>query len=195
MNHAQARVYAEWLLEQVRPVCAKVKIGGGLSRGKEDVHDIEIVCMPFLDRPRAEFGQKKIFNTRLDEILDRLEFMDGALKRVKGGEKYKQYQTQRWAEFGYSDPINPFHVEFWIVTPPASWGVQLMIRTGPAEFSQYMVTQKSKRGALPDQYHVKDGAVWEGVIKLDISTEQEYFALCKMRYLEPSKRMALWGRG
>lgn len=194
MNHGQAGVYAEWLLDQVRPVCSESVIGGGLRRGNDEVHDIEIVCMPYLERPRAEFGQdiKKLPKTQLDQVLNRLELVDSPLRRVKGGDKYKQYQTLRWGMFGYADPLNPFHVEFWIVTPPATWGVELLIRTGSRVFSQYMVTQRYKRGALPDQYHVEDGAVWEGDKKLDIASEHQYFDLCKMNYIEPSKRTG-WG--
>jgi len=190
VKHGQANVYAEWLIERIKPTCIEAVIGGGLKRGKEDVHDIEIVCKPSGSSPRPEFG-KKIYKTELDKVLDVLE-VEGALFPVKGGEKYKQYRTGRWQEFGFADPLNPFMVEFWIVTPPASWGVQLMIRTGPAEFSQYMVTQKYKGGALPNQYRVEKGAVWEGTRKIEIETEQDYFDLCKMRYVEPSKRVALW---
>jgi DNA polymerase/3'-5' exonuclease PolX len=192
MEHKQAYAMAEWLLEKVRPACETAEIGGSLRRGKADVHDLEIVCIPH-GAPRPEFGRRKIYKTQLDKVLDDLEF-DGALIRSKGGEKFKQYVTGRWEEFGFACPLIPFMAEFWIVTPPASWGVQYMIRTGPAEFSQYMVTQTNKGGALPDLYRVEKGAVWEGERKIEVPTEQDYFDLCGMRYIEPNKRVALWGR-
>jgi len=190
MNYKQAYTFTAWILEYIRPACEKAEIGGSLRRMKEDVHDAEIVCKPSTAIPRVEFGQK-IYKTLLDRVLDNLEF-DGALHKIKGADKMKQYRTGRWQEFGYEPPLNPFMLELWICTPPASWGVLYMIRTGPAEFSRYMVTQKSKGGALPNEYHVDQGAIWKEQERVEIPDEQTYFDLCGMKYIAPEKRVALW---
>jgi len=190
MEHKQALAVTAWILDQIRPACEIAEICGSLRRQRADVHDTEIVCKPNTAAPRPEWGQKA-YKSRLDQILDNLIF-DGALTKIKGAEKMRQYRIGRWEEFGYETPINPFLFELWICTPPASWGVLYMIRTGPATFSKFMVTQISKGGALPDKYHVDKGTVWKGDKRVEIPDEQAYFKLCDRRWLEPEKREPVW---
>lgn len=72
----------------------------------------------------------------------------------------------------------------------------MVIRTGPADFSQWMVTKKSLGGALPDHYFVKDGAVWDGRdgSKFNLPEEKDFFRLCEMKWIEPGQRVARWKR-
>jgi len=191
MNYKQAYAVTEWLLDQIRPACEIAEICGSLRRRKADVHDAEIVCKPNTATSRPEWGQK-VYKSRLDQILDNLIF-DGALFKTKGADKMRQYRIGRlWEAFGFEPPLNPFLFELWICSPPASWGILYMIRTGPAAFSKFMVTQASKGGALPDEYHVDKGAVWKGDQRIEIPDEQAYFDLCGMRWREPEKREPIW---
>ena len=140
MKHKDALYVAEWLVDELRPGCERIEIAGSIRRGKEDVKDIEIVAIPILKPPRPEFG-KPVDKTPLDRILRQLEEMGGMLKTVKGGNKFKQFEIRRLAEFGIAEPLNPFKLDLFLVTPPSQWGVEFMIRTGPSDFSQWMVTQ------------------------------------------------------
>ena len=92
MKHENALVVATWLVNELRESCDRIEIAGSIRRGKPDVKDIEIVAIPILKHPRPEFGQKVIHKTLLDEKLWRLEEIDGLLKRVKGGDKFKQFE-------------------------------------------------------------------------------------------------------
>lgn len=193
MKHSEALIMAEWLIEEFKPGCVRIEIAGGLRRGKEDVHDIEIIAVPNMISDKNMFGETISNESELDKRLRWLEEL-GALKKVKGGEKFKQFQIGRWEEFGLKAPDVPFKLDLFLVTPPASWGVQFVIRTGPAEFSQWMVTKKLIRGALPDIYYVKGGAVWNGEngLKFDMPEEIDFFKLCGMEWIEPSQRVARW---
>jgi len=208
MKHKDALYVAEWLVDELRPGCERIEIAGSIRRGKEDVKDIEIVAIPILKPPRPEFG-KPVDKTPLDRILRQLEEMGGMLKTVKGGNKFKQFEIRRLAEFGIAEPLNPFKLDLFLVTPPSQWGVEFMIRTGPSDFSQWMVTQKSKGGALPDGYFVRHNVVWadgtevpnkavDAVSMMNSDNarfmveEGDWFNFCEMNWIDPNKRMARW---
>lgn len=218
MKHADAFVIGEFLRDQLMDCCESdivngnhpfIQVAGGVRRGKDDVHDIEIVAMPILDRkPPLEFGKPHVL-TFFDKELTRLQNDGYLLDRILNGDKHKRYCVDI-SKFGLAHPDSlgePFMAEFYLVTPPAEWGVDLMIRTGPADFSQWMVTQKSKGGALPDGYRVKYAAVWKadqldekdkvkpGQRPVEMADELSYFKFCGLDYVEPLDRRAMWRRG
>lgn len=220
MKYKDALVIAEFLRDQLMDCCESdiengnhpfIQIAGGVRRGKDDVHDIEIVAMPILHKkPALEFG-KAAWLTFFDKELARLQdegYLGGV---IKNGDKHKAFfiNKENAEKFGIklADEDREFKVEFYLVTPPAEWGVDLLIRTGPAEFSQWMVTQKSKGGALPDGYRVKYAAVWK-VDQLDekdkvkpgqrpvaMPDELSFFRFCGLDYVSPENRRALWRQG
>jgi DNA polymerase/3'-5' exonuclease PolX len=127
----------------------------------------------------------------LDALVDEMENA-GRLVVREAGEKYKKLWMLE----------NNIQIDLFLVTPPAEWGVLSVIRTGPSDFSHWMVTRKSRGGALPDEYVVRDGCVGkrvknskgkderEGVIPMP--EEIDFFRLCGLDYIEPSQRLAKW---
>lgn len=196
MKYADALVIAQELVERLRPACTRIEIAGSVRRGKPEVKDIEIVAVPDLRPvpcPRAEFGKPlpRVCKTKLDAILEEM-FQQGLLKREKDGEKFKKLWLRQ-----------NVHVDLFLVTPPAEWGVQMVIRTGPAEFSHWCVTRKSQGGALPDDLIVEDGAVGprvrgdkgdarHGVILTP--EESDFLKVLGLGWIEPGKREARWSR-
>ena len=53
---ARALMLAQGLIETLRPHCERIEIAGSLRRGKPDVGDIELVCIPKADEMRDLFG-------------------------------------------------------------------------------------------------------------------------------------------
>jgi len=208
MKHREALIVAEWLVKDLRPGCERIEIKGSVCRGKPQVKDIEVLAIPILKPTRPEFG-KPIDLTPLDRILRQLVETDGMLKPVKGGEKFKQFEIKRLEEFGIAEPLNPFKLDLFLCTPPSQWGVLSVIRTGPDDFSQWMVTQKHLGGALPDGFFVRHNVVWaEGTEvpnkpeeaarmmrasnSLEMPEEMHFFAFCGLEWIEPEKRVARW---
>ncbi|RJP53605.1 MAG: hypothetical protein C4583_04265 [Anaerolineaceae bacterium] len=214
MKHADALKIAEELVECLRPVCTRIEIAGSIRRGKADVKDIEIVAIPDLTpvpRPRAEFGKPipKMFKTKLDAILEEL-FQENKLQREKDGEKYKKLiidpqefgvDGEPWG--GSTTLIHPVKVDLFLVTPPAEWGVQMVIRTGPAEFSHWCVTRVRNGGAMKNTHRVQDGAVWLGdreeknpdpSTKLSMPEEIDFLNFLGLGWIEPGEREARWTR-
>lgn len=197
MKYTDALKIAQALMERFEPVCTRIEIKGSIFRRKAEPKDIELLGVPDpspVTRARLEFGKPipPVYKTRLDVLIaEMIEARECFLKA--SGEKYKKLWLVK----------ESIQVDLFLVTPPAEWGVQSVIRTGPSDFSHWMVTRKSRGGALPDQYIVADGAVGNRVRgdKGDgrqgvISTPEEidFFALCGMDWIEPRERVAKWKR-
>src|SRR5688500_14958650 len=117
------------ILRHLRPHCVRIEIAGSLRRLANYVSDIEIVCIP------KRVGLME--DPATDAVLQSLVEADH-LRRIKNGEKYKQFDIPK-----AGCKLDLFLVE------AETWGVQFVIRTGPADFSRRLVTQRAKGGLLP----------------------------------------------
>ena len=185
-----------------------IVIAGGIRRHKPDVHDLDIVAQPILKAPPPVFGSKP-FATFFEKTLAQLQIDGYLLEAITDGPKKKKYEVNV-ERFGIQPDPEPFFVEFNLVTPPAQFGVLLMIRTGPGSslnnFSKWVVTPRAKGGALPDGYRVRHGAVWSenqldakdeplrGERPLEMPTEESFFEFLGMEYIRPEERKAKWRR-
>jgi len=177
MNHADAFLIADEAIRVLRPSCERIEMAGSLVRGKAEVKDIEIIAIP-------KFMPDMFGETLLDHSLDVFDYLSiGVL--IEGKHKMKKI-----------DLHSGIRLDLFIVTPPAQWGVQKVIRTGPADFSKWMVTKRIFGGALPNHLFVKDGAVWDGRdgSKFNLPEEKDFFRLCEMKWIEPGLREARWKR-
>jgi len=204
MKHADALMIAQGLVERLRPACTRIEIAGSIRRGKADVKDIEIVAIPDLTPlppPRPMFGQPRPqwHKTALDKLVFEL-CLEGWMRPNMAGPKYKKLKIDL-AHFGMKDEF--VLLDLFLVTPPAEWGVQMVIRTGPADFSHWLVTRQSYGGAMPSLYRVQDGAVWLGAreeknpdpsTKLSMPEEMDFFEFLGLGWIEPGEREARWKR-
>ena len=177
MKLEQARVIAEQLRDQFMPYCERIEIAGSVRRGRSEPKDLDLVVIPKttveLDCFDNPIGVRSLFHPEAMEL--------GELK--KNGPRHKQI----WL------PAHEIHVELWIVLPPAQWGVILTLRTGPADFSMWIVTPRHKGGALPSFLKIQDGAVWNGKSALDVPEEQDFFRLLELPFMDPRERKPqLW---
>lgn len=176
---------ARRLADIIHPACHQIHIAGSLRRRKPTVHDIEIVCQPRVEHVTDLFGHAiDDYTPALDAILDQL-IEAGELTPIKNGERFKQYI------------VNPsgIHFDLFIILPPAQYGAILAIRTGPAHYSQWLVTSRQKGGAKPSHLDQRDGALWEGDRLLLAPTEEAYFALLGISPVpDPPDRQPTWHR-
>jgi len=206
MKHNDAFKVAEALVEQLRPVCERIEIKGGLSRFKPDVHDIEILVVPDLtpvQRPMLEFGKPipRAYNTQLDKFVDEMR-KDGVIRVEADGDRYKRFSLNAVG----------IKVDLFINIPPSDWGVQAVIRTGPKDFSHWIVCNRP-RGPLPKGHFVKHQVVWvESEIKkhevpenpdkaialltdtnhLCMPEEIDFLNFLELGWIEPKDRVAKW---
>lgn len=168
---SEAENLAAALVEKLKPSCQRVEIAGSVRRQKSEIGDIEIVAIPLpcVDMFGAEMEYHQLDSFDWNEI--------GRL--VKGGHKYKQIEL-------HDTGIN---LDLFIVTPPAQWGVQFVIRTGAAEFSHRFVTPRNFGGLLPSYLKVKDGAIWNKDKMVETPEEKDVFDLLGIQWIEPRERL------
>jgi DNA polymerase/3'-5' exonuclease PolX len=135
----------------------------------KDIGDIELVAIPIFEKDM--FGE-----LTGQHLLDTVEWHDFG-NPIKGGHKYKQIEL--------TEGVN---LDLFIVTPPAQWGIQFMIRTGSAEFSHRLVTPRKYGGLMPSQYKVKDGAIWSNNHIIETPEEQDVFNLIGIDFIPPELR-------
>ena len=169
---AQARQIAESVIVRLEPYCERIEIAGSIRRQKPEVGDIEIVAIP---KPTFDlFGTPGMEPHQLDIVT-----WEDFGNMVKGGHKYKQIELR--------EGVN---LDLFIVTPPAQWGIQFLIRTGSADFSHRFVTHKGQGGLLPGYLRVQDGAIWSNNHIIPTPEEIDVFNLAGVEYISPEKRTA-----
>lgn len=210
MKHDVAVKVAEALVEHLRPACERIEVKGSVSRLKPEVKDIEILVVPDLSkvaRAPLVFGQPvpRLYATKLDQVLDEM-VKDNAIRLDADGSRMKKLYL-KYAGIA---------VDLFICIPPSDWGVSAVIRTGPADFSHWCVTHKSKGGALPDGYFVKHQVVWieseiskqevgenpdkaiavwaEDGNHLSMPEEVDFLNFLGLGWIEPKERVARWTR-
>ncbi|MEM9019966.1 MAG: hypothetical protein AAGC44_05325 [Planctomycetota bacterium] len=144
---------AEGLAAKIRrrlePGCERIEAAGSLRRRCPSVGDLEFVVIPRGGDDRDLFGNAASGRTALDLILDQLR-AERRLLPLVNGPKQKRFELTAFAGLT---------LELYLVQPEA-WGVQLMIRTGPAEFSHRMVTHRRARGLMPDTHRIYQGRLY-----------------------------------
>ena len=164
-------------------------VAGSLRRRLAMIGDVEIVCVPKAGVDLVEtvglFGSEierrdvDLLGRRMNELLEA-----GAVsKRLDANGSPRWGPTLKYVVFEGArvDLFCPSAERF---------GLILAIRTGPWQLSRWFVTQKSKRGALPDHLIVRDGWVHYRVSGQRIETpdEESFFSLLGLPWIPPQER-------
>lgn len=208
MKHDVALKTAQALIDHLWPVCERIEIKGSLARLKPEVGDIEILAAPDLTpvpRAKLEFGQAipRLYQTQLDKLLDEMQTED-AIDILMDGPRFKKLLLK------YAG----IKVDLFLNISPSHWGVQSVIRTGPADFSHWCVCERP-RGPLPKGHFVKHQVVWianeikkhevpENADKaiarltetnhLSMPEELNFLNFLELGWIEPKDRVAKWDR-
>lgn len=177
MKLDEARAIAEDVRLHLSPYCQRIEIAGSVRRLKPDVHDIELVAVPHIEISFNLFGEK--IGSRMPLHAKAKSLGDV----VKGGDRYIQVALEQG-----------INLDLFIVLPPADWGVIYTIRTGPADFSRWIVTPRSKGGALPDGYMVASGCVWDKRTEtpLPLNTEDDFLSFLGLGWINLDERVPRW---
>lgn len=191
---------AKRFVELIAPYCHQVVIAGSLRRRLPTVGDIEVVATPIVEQRTAGlFGDVIVEEDRLGAYLECLLIGGDIQKRPRADGKTFWGPKAKYLTFE-GIPVDLF-------TPDAArFGIILVIRTGPAQFSHRLVATKDQSvvvgkhangheirrpGLLPEMYRVQDGWLTRRVSGEKIATpdEQTVFELLGIEYAEP------WNRG
>jgi DNA polymerase/3'-5' exonuclease PolX len=189
---------ADEVAELLRPYCERLEIAGSIRREREDIGDIDIVCIPrfrtevptaaptdlfgeLVDPKAAEPVQISLLDERCAELLELgmfALFFDTNGRKSWGSDLKKGYYK------GLRLDICSATAETW-----AYW---YTIRTGPWEFSKRLVTERRHGGFCPQNLHFKGGRLRQrdNEEPLDTPDEESLFAALGIAYLLPIVRSA-----
>lgn len=177
-----ARRLAAEVTRKIKPHCDQFEIAGSIRRCKKEVGDIELLVIPkTFTTSSAMFGGKDV-TSRSDGFVRTVN----QLKKIKGDAREGKYM-QRAIELDPEDypAITERKIIIDIFTAtPSSWGSQLIIRTGDADFSKLFIgTILPKYG-----YKAEGGFIWKGNDVINLPNEHEVFKLVGIPFIEPHLR-------
>lgn len=147
----KAQRKADEIMAWLRPVTGKLAIAGSVRRKRPEVKDIEIVAVPAY-REGGLFGGESM-NLLGPELLRRHDA--GQLGKIhQRGESFAQIEIPDLIRYDRT----PACLDLFMVSAE-TFGYHLAIRTGPASFSQRLVTQQKRGGLLHDDAWCKGGKV------------------------------------
>lgn len=208
---AQAIGDAQAFLSLFAGTYERWEIAGSVRRRKPEVGDIEHVVMPKFEILPSDdlFATPTACNLllrRCDEL-----FAAGAIARHVYGSNPHGAPSYRWGELNRGCDFRGFNHEIFSATLH-NWGSKLAILTGPADFSTTIVTRLHDGGYRNFQGHVWScdqcpertvapvahkcekrcphcqGTGLKPVRLFPVPTEQEFFHLAGMVWVEPEKR-------
>lgn len=162
---AQVEPVAQRIIEALTPFCERIEVAGSIRRRRPLIGDIEIVALPI--RQRNLFGEPVAGPTLLDAFL-----LGRDVAFLKNGDKYKS--------FGYGQ----HKVDLFLPASAAHWGCVFTIRTGSAEFSQWLVTEPCRKKAARFQ----EGRLWVAGRLVDTPEEADVFEALDVPWIPPEER-------
>lgn len=205
MKYRDALRIARAWHKHIGPYCKRFAFAGGLRRRTSDVTDIDLVIDPITlvrNKPLPLFPDHETQGEEADLVFEQLEVL-----KSKG-----LFQPGKGYADGFKNCklILPEGIKLDIsaVRYPAQWGVILALRSGPAEFSHWLVTNEDRGGPLPDDLIVQEGAVGHWILDfnadgqtkrvrsslIETPEERDFFDLLQLPFIEPQLRKPNWKR-
>ena len=185
MDLGVARSYAELFIHSIRDACEKVEIAGSIRRKRPEVHDIEIVA-----KPKYKIEKEVLLDGVREKQVNQLHLLMADLLRNgtvtsdrQRRDKHRDPFGERYYRVNYNVVDLKIPIDLFVVIPPAQWGTQLLIRTGCAEFSHWVVSRRIDRGM-----RFKDGHLEKNGSVIDTPTEESVFEALNLMYVPPERR-------
>lgn len=199
----QADLLASQLAGALTTVCERIEVAGSIRRRKRDPKDIELVLIPKWEAAPVT-GQAALFgsdNTKpVNSAQKHIEAMvaEGGIQIIKPGTQdiIPWHLSPDGKYWRLHLPEQRVKVDVFVCTP-ATWGLNLMIRTG----SGVGPSGKAQDGFAPAML-VRWKAVSGGGQSYEAQLrganggtrptpeEQDVFEACKVRWVPPEKRIS-----
>lgn len=186
---ATAAAIAGELRELLAPGCARIAIAGSIRRQKPEVHDIELVAVPRIEAiDNGSLWGGTVDVDRLEERVSalrtsgQLALRDVVLHRANGTTEVSHRDGPRFKALVY----RRLPVDLFIVRPPAEWGVEFALRTGPGDWNTRLVTDSQRYLRF-----VANGA--QLIVRgkpVPCPEEEDFFAAIGQEWIDPPARRA-----
>jgi len=147
MNRKKARDIILDITERLSPFCIKIEPVGSWRRGKEELHDIDFICL--------ESSTRKIFGQPKEQLRYQIERLGDCLS--SGGKSIRII---------YRDE----QIDFYITRDTKAYSVLKLIRTGSAEFNRKLCGIAKKKGM---KLKADGGGLINPETKLQIAWDEE----------------------
>ncbi|HEY3250890.1 MAG TPA: hypothetical protein VGK25_07205 [Ignavibacteria bacterium] len=164
MELETAKQIADEIINLIGEYCLRIEVAGSTRRGKNSVHDLELVAIP---------KNLNVLKNKLGFHLLKTQPANTKNPFMKSGQRYIQFK------------YNSQQVDLFLANED-NWGLIYLMRTGSAEFSAAMLAKWKKvtaGGYSENGYlHTADGK------KVITREEKDFFRLCKMDFVAPEFR-------
>jgi DNA polymerase/3'-5' exonuclease PolX len=191
----EALEIAEEVKATISDVCESVVIAGSIRREKAEVGDIELVIVPrFAEMMRKVdlFTEKMVTVNLLEKRLYEMHSSGVIIPGLKSNGTRKAWLGSSDSRYIAAEYCEKIGVDFFIQLPDRMdlYGWQLLLRTGPGDGNQLMVTRRDQRGLKPNHIFVGDGRVVDlrDDTPLILRDEESVFEAWEMEYVPPSER-------
>ena len=193
MNLATAQRMADALVAEITPFVEKCAIAGSIRRKKPDgIKDIELLAIAKWQPVKAGLFAEDVSK---ENLLYKWAMSQGTIRWIKTGtSEIIPWDIKEDGKYWRGIFPNDTKLDLFL-TKPESWSIQMLIRTGPADWSNQFVTSKrvkthsGRYGTLPIGMRVAGGRLWKGDTALDTPDEETVFKLVGREYLPPEKRV------
>lgn len=166
-----------------------IDIAGSLRRRRPTVGDLEFV---------ADSGE--------ESLAPDLPTLDACLERALASGLVQPRFNAQGMRAGWGERLKKLvyrgvPVDLWIVRPDRNYATTLLIRTGPGDANQALVTHTQRGGLLPDHLMFYEGNLWRTYFpvtngldqlppgsELVRGSEADLFQVMHMAYVPPSER-------
>lgn len=174
-SYAEMEPVARQLLAELRPCCERIDVAGSFRRQKPLVGDLEIIAIPM--QQLNLFGDPGDV-TEVDVWLANA-ITSGKVHVLANGPKQKKFV---WVQ-------HQVQVDMYLQPDPRTWGVNMVLRTGPDRFCRWLVTSRDKGGARPPSLSMREALVYSGVdVVVDTDSEEKFLSAWGLPWIEPSCR-------
>jgi len=184
MKLEQMRLVGMRVVEAMAPGCERISIAGSVRRRKAEPKDLEIVYIAQMVERRKDLFTAEVVPATEGLVIELMASgfwrLDTEVKR--NGPLYKRMVMRASSRGPDEVVVELFRAEV------GNWGLQLALRTGPAEFNHLLVTPRSQRGAMPAGMRMAGGWLWRGEERLESGTEEEFFGQVGVPCWEPGER-------
>jgi DNA polymerase/3'-5' exonuclease PolX len=179
-----AKALADELSALLAPYCERLEVAGSIRRRREDVGDVDLVCIPKIEEtPGGLFG----------DVLDERDLLhDACCRLVDEGLLTRRLDKNGRPSWGVGLKRAVYRglpVDIQAVRDVDTFGAWLLIRTGPADFNKAVVTPRSQGGLLPSGMQFKDGFhLYRFGGPVPTPDERDVFAALGLAWIAPEDR-------
>ena len=176
---ALAEITGQSLIKLLETSCERIELAWSIRRGRLDVGDIELLCVPKVRVVQDMFGNpisavSELENRCVELIAEGfLDYRPNVCGAITFGLWNKLVVHQ-----ATSIPVDIF------TATTENWGMATVVRTGPKDFNVRMMTRFRELGMQGHAY----GGVAKGGEVLHCPTEARVFELLGWEYLDPGDR-------